>query len=153
MHAKHLSGGTKRKLSILLAFVGGSRTIILDEPTAGVDPFARRQIWDFLSTQKYGKYCNSYISSNLVAMNTQSNYYKYFAPGHTIMLSTHHMDEAEILGDRIAIMSKGELITCGSFFYLKQRFGKGHVLTLAKSSSPLHPHQRHSQEQRGMCIA
>lgn len=54
MLAKHLSGGMKRKLSILLAFVGGSRTIILDEPTAGVDPFARRQIWDFLSTQKDG---------------------------------------------------------------------------------------------------
>ena len=69
--AKHLSGGMKRKLSILLAFVGGSRTIILDEPTAGVDPFARRQIWDFLLRQRDGR---------------------------TIILSTHHMDEAEILG-------------------------------------------------------
>jgi len=65
------------------------------------------------------------------------------------MLSTHHMDEAEILGDRIAIMSKGELITCGSFFYLKQRFGKGHVLTLAQSSSPPHFHQKHN---RGMLL-
>ena len=69
--SKNLSGGMKRKLSILLAFVGGSKTIILDEPTAGVDPFARRQIWDFLLRHRAGR---------------------------TIMLSTHHMDEAEILG-------------------------------------------------------
>ena len=54
MRAKHLSGGMKRKLSILLAFIGQSRTVILDEPTSGVDPFARRQIWDFLSTLKDG---------------------------------------------------------------------------------------------------
>ena len=54
MRAKHLSGGMKRKLSILLAFIGESRTVILDEPTSGVDPFARRQIWDFLSTLKDG---------------------------------------------------------------------------------------------------
>lgn len=66
------------------------------------------------------------------------------------MLSTHHMDEAEILGDRIAIISKGELITCGSFFYLKQRFGKGHILTVVRqmqSNSSLR--RRHSQQHRG----
>ena len=70
-YSKHLSGGMKRKLSILLAFVGNSKTIVLDEPTAGVDPFSRRQIWDFLLQHKEGR---------------------------TVMLSTHHMDEAEILG-------------------------------------------------------
>lgn len=67
----YLSGGMKRKLSVLLAFVGESRTIILDEPTSGVDPFARRQIWDFLLRHRGDR---------------------------TVMLSTHHMDEAEILG-------------------------------------------------------
>ncbi len=72
--AKHLSGGMKRKLSILLAFVGGSQTIILDEPTAGVDTFARRQIWDFLLAHREGR---------------------------TIIMSTHHMDEAEILGEYV----------------------------------------------------
>jgi len=66
MRAKHLSGGMKRKLSILLAFVGGSRTIILDEPTSGVDPFARRQIWDFLSTQKDGK--NTYVHALILIL-------------------------------------------------------------------------------------
>lgn len=70
-YTKHLSGGMKRKLSILLAFVGKSKTIILDEPTSGVDPFSRQQIWDFLLRHREGR---------------------------TIMLSTHHMDEAEILG-------------------------------------------------------
>lgn len=106
--ARHLSGGMKRKLSILLAFVGGSRTIILDEPTSGVDPFARRQIWDFLLRHRHGR---------------------------TIMLSTHHMDEAEILGDRIAIISNGSLLCCGSFEFLKHRFGRGHQLTLVAAGN------------------
>ena len=48
-------GGMKRKLSIAIAFVAGSRTVILDEPTAGVDPYARREIWDLLSRYKKGK--------------------------------------------------------------------------------------------------
>ena len=73
--AKHLSGGMKRKLSILLAFVGKCRTIILDEPTSGVDPFARQQIWDFLLKSKQKR---------------------------TIVLCTHHMDEAEMLGIKVA---------------------------------------------------
>ena len=69
------------------------------------------------------------------------------------MLSTHHMDEAEILGDRIAIISKGELITCGSFFYLKQQFGKGHVLTIARQTqrNPL-LQRRHSQQHRSKIL-
>ena len=49
-----LSGGMKRKLSVAMAFVGGSRTVILDEPTAGVDPYARRAIWDLLVKYKEG---------------------------------------------------------------------------------------------------
>lgn len=50
-----LSGGMKRKLSVAIAFVGGSRAIILDEPTAGVDPYARRAIWDLILKYKPGK--------------------------------------------------------------------------------------------------
>ncbi len=50
-----LSGGMKRKLSVAIAFVAGSRTVILDEPTAGVDPYARRQIWDLLIKYKPGE--------------------------------------------------------------------------------------------------
>ena len=52
----HLTGGMKRKLSVAIAFVGGSRTVILDEPTAGVDPYARRAIWELLLKFKKGEY-------------------------------------------------------------------------------------------------
>lgn len=52
-----LSGGMQRKLSVALAFVGGSKVVILDEPTAGVDPFARRGIWDLLLNYRQGEFC------------------------------------------------------------------------------------------------
>ena len=55
-----LSGGMKRKLSVAIAFVAGSRTVILDEPTAGVDPYARRDIWDLLIKYKEGKKCGKF---------------------------------------------------------------------------------------------
>ncbi|XP_065067747.1 ATP-binding cassette sub-family A member 2-like [Rhopilema esculentum] len=102
-----LSGGMKRKLSVAMAFVGGSRTVILDEPTAGVDPYARRAIWDLLVKYKEGR---------------------------TILLSTHFMDEADLLGDRIAIISCGKLRCCGSSLFLKNQFGDGYHLTLVKDN-------------------
>ncbi|XP_033096938.1 ATP-binding cassette sub-family A member 2-like isoform X2 [Anneissia japonica] len=105
---KGLSGGMKRKLSVAIAFVGGSRTIILDEPTSGVDPYARRAIWELLLKYKSGR---------------------------TILLSTHHMDEADLLGDRIAIISHGQLKCCGSSLFLKATFGDGYRLTLVKRRS------------------
>ncbi|XP_053906261.1 phospholipid-transporting ATPase ABCA7 isoform X3 [Cuculus canorus] len=102
---RNLSGGMQRKLSVAIAFVGGSRVVILDEPTAGVDPYSRRSIWDLLL--KYRK-------------------------GRTIILSTHYMDEAELLGDRTAIISQGRLCCCGSPLFLKARLGTGYHLTLVK---------------------
>jgi len=65
-----LSGGMQRKLSVAIAFIGGSRTIILDEPTAGVDPYARRAIWDLIVKYKHGMLFNrplrqtSYLGSH-----------------------------------------------------------------------------------------
>ncbi|XP_071881560.1 ATP-binding cassette sub-family A member 2 isoform X9 [Anas platyrhynchos] len=103
-----LSGGMKRKLSVAIAFVGGSRAVILDEPTAGVDPYARRAIWDLILKYK---------------------------PGRTILLSTHHMDEADLLGDRIAIISHGKLKCCGSPLFLKSTYGDGYKLTVVKRQS------------------
>ncbi|CAF4637163.1 unnamed protein product [Rotaria sp. Silwood1] len=100
-----LSGGMKRKLSVAMAFVGDAKTIILDEPTAGVDPYARRAIWELLLKLKQGR---------------------------TILLSSHHMDEADVLGDRIAIISNGQLKCCGTSLFLKTTFGEGYVLTLIK---------------------
>ncbi|KAF3837016.1 hypothetical protein F7725_004480 [Dissostichus mawsoni] len=106
--AKNLSGGMQRKLSVAIAFVGGSKIVILDEPTAGVDPYARRGIWDLLLKYKQGR---------------------------TIILSTHHMDEADILGDRIAIISNGKMRCCGSSLFLKKCFGSGYYLTLVREGS------------------
>uniref|UniRef100_A0A8C2WZC7 ABC transporter domain-containing protein n=1 Tax=Cyclopterus lumpus TaxID=8103 RepID=A0A8C2WZC7_CYCLU len=106
--AKNLSGGMQRKLSVAIAFVGGSKVVILDEPTAGVDPYARRGIWELLLKYKQGR---------------------------TIILSTHHMDEADILGDRIAIISHGKMRCCGSSLFLKKRFGSGYYLTLVRDGN------------------
>ena len=53
--SKNLSGGMKRKLSVALAFISDSRTVILDEPTAGVDPYSRRSIWDLILKYKKGR--------------------------------------------------------------------------------------------------
>ncbi|KAJ3594749.1 hypothetical protein NHX12_004056 [Muraenolepis orangiensis] len=103
--AQNLSGGMQRKLSVAMAFVGGSKIVILDEPTSGVDPYSRRSIWDLLL--------------------------KYRA-GRTVILSTHHMDEADLLSDRVAILSKGRLHCCGSPLFLKNCFGVGFYLTLVR---------------------
>ncbi|XP_061143427.1 glucosylceramide transporter ABCA12 [Syngnathus typhle] len=100
-----LSGGMKRKLSISIAFIGGSRLVVLDEPTTGVDPCSRRSIWDIVIQNK---------------------------KRHTIIMSTHHLDEAEMLSDRIAFLERGGLKCCGSPFYLKDKLGQGYKLTLTK---------------------
>ncbi|KAK4029566.1 hypothetical protein OUZ56_022545 [Daphnia magna] len=109
--SEHLSGGMKRKLSIGAAFIGNSKTVILDEPTAGVDPYSRRSIWDILLKYKAGR---------------------------TIILTTHFMDEADLLGDRIAIISQGQLKCCGSSLFLKQKLGSGYYLTVVRKDDTSH---------------
>uniref|UniRef100_A0A183SG01 ABC transporter domain-containing protein n=1 Tax=Schistocephalus solidus TaxID=70667 RepID=A0A183SG01_SCHSO len=107
-----LSGGTKRRLSLGLALIANSKefcsflllqVLILDEPTSGLDPAARRQIWDILQRER---------------------------PFRTILVTTHYMDEAEYLGDRIAILSGGKLRCLGSPLFLKSIYGTGYCLTL-----------------------
>ncbi|GFN82627.1 ATP-binding cassette sub-family a member 2 [Plakobranchus ocellatus] len=115
-----LSGGMQRKLSVAIAFVGGSRTVILDEPTAGVDPYARRAIWDLLVK---------------------------FKKDRTILLSTHHMDEADFLGDRIAIISNGQLKCCGSSIFLKNMIGEGYHLTFSKMERKLEENEGDEDEE------
>ncbi|KAK2858624.1 hypothetical protein Q5P01_003244 [Channa striata] len=102
---QNLSGGMQRKLSVALAFVGAAKVVILDEPTSGVDPYSRRSIWDLLL--------------------------KYRA-GRTVIMSTHHMDEADLLSDRVAVISQGRLYCCGSPIFLKNCFGAGFYLTLVR---------------------
>ena len=102
-YAKALSGGMKRKLSVALALIGNPKVVYLDEPTAGMDPESRHALWNLITDMKRGK---------------------------TVVLTTHHMDEADLLGDRIAIMSHGKLQVCGSSMYLKRTFGLGYALNV-----------------------
>ncbi|XP_064016795.1 ATP-binding cassette sub-family A member 13 [Pogoniulus pusillus] len=103
-----LSGGMKRRLSIAISFIGNSKTVVLDEPTSGVDPCSRRSIWDVLLKYKAG--C-------------------------TLIFTTHHLDEAEVLSDRIVVLQHGQLRCCGSPSYLRETYGQGHSLTLTKKPS------------------
>jgi ABC-2 type transport system ATP-binding protein len=82
-----LSGGQAQRLSIACALVHGPEVLFLDEPTGALDPQARRNLWDLLRA----------IS----------------AAGHTVMLTTHHMDEAETLCERVAIMDHGKILKIG----------------------------------------
>ena len=102
-----LSGGNQRKLSVAIAMCGQPKLVLLDEPTAGMDLSARRQMWDMLRNYRRDK---------------------------IIILTTHYMDEADVLGDRIGIMAHGNLMCLGSSLFLKQRFGAGFKLTCVKKS-------------------
>ncbi|KAK1277198.1 ABC transporter A family member 1 [Acorus gramineus] len=102
-----LSGGMKRKLSLGIALIGDSKVIILDEPTSGMDPYSMRSTWQLIKKIKKGR---------------------------IILLTTHSMDEADVLGDRIAIMANGSLRCCGSSLFLKHRYGVGYTLTLVKTT-------------------
>ena len=111
--AYSLSGGNKRKLSVCIALCGGSKFVLFDEPTSGMDLGARRNLWDMLK-----KYKNERI----------------------LVLTTHYMDEADVLGDRIGIMAKGRMMCLGSSLFLKNRFGTGYRITFVKKRKKAHPH-------------
>lgn len=93
-------------MSVGIALIGDSKFVVLDEPTAGMDPTARRHLWDMLKDYKQGR---------------------------ILILTTHFMEEADILGDRIGIMVSGRAECCGSSLFLKNRFGSGYTLTIEKS--------------------
>jgi ATP-binding cassette subfamily A (ABC1) protein 3 len=111
-YSSSLSGGQKRKLSVAIAFIGGSRLVLLDEPTAGMDVAARRHTWELL---------------------------KQMSAGRTIVLTTHYMDEADLLGYRVAIMSKGRLHSYGSPMFLKSRLGTGYTLRISAEKAIENP--------------
>ncbi|KAL7057440.1 hypothetical protein AAHC03_019317 [Spirometra sp. Aus1] len=105
-YAKNLSGGQKRRLSLAAAFIGGSKIVFLDEPTAGVDPHSRRAIWQLIL---------------------------HFRESRTIILTTHHMDEADALGDRIVIISQGRAKASGSSLFLKSHLARSYYLIIEKT--------------------
>jgi ATP-binding cassette subfamily A (ABC1) protein 3 len=102
-----LSGGQRRRLSLAVALLGGSRLLLLDEPTAGVDPANRRLIWDVISNHKRGR---------------------------AVILTTHFLDEAEALGDRVAILQSGVLRADGTPIFLKRALGFGYNLTIVRAT-------------------
>jgi ABC-2 type transport system ATP-binding protein len=85
---KNLSGGLKQRLGIAIALVNDPEVVFLDEPTTGLDPRARHEVWEVLQGLK--------------------------KKGKTTILTTHYMEEAELLADRVAIISKGKIIAIGS---------------------------------------
>jgi len=99
---KTLSGGTKRKLSLGLAVLGDVSIVFLDEPTSGMDPDTRRTVWDLIKELKN--------------------------EGKTILLTTHHLDEADELSDRLGVMTKGKLFAVGTSEFIKKKFGVGYHL-------------------------
>lgn len=81
---------------------------MLDEPTSGMDTTTRRRFWDII---------------------------KLYKKDRIIILTTHYMDEADVLGDRICIMAEGKVQCCGTSLFLKKRFGIGYNLKLTKTGS------------------
>ncbi|EYC40207.1 hypothetical protein Y032_0625g804 [Ancylostoma ceylanicum] len=102
--AGKLSGGEKRKLCVAMAFIGGSRLVMLDEPTAGMDPQSRRNVEVLVEKEK-----------------TQ----------RCLLLTTHYMDEAEAMGDFVYIMQLGHSICSGTPLFLKKKFASEYIFNIA----------------------
>ncbi|XP_042235284.1 phospholipid-transporting ATPase ABCA3-like [Homarus americanus] len=108
MFGNQLSGGMKRKLCLAIALIGGSKVVILDEPSSGLDPESRRWVWDVVQRERGRR---------------------------TVLVTTHHMEEADVLGDRVAIMASGKVVCAGSTLFLKNKFGDGYSLTVMVSEA------------------
>jgi ABC-2 type transport system ATP-binding protein len=104
-----LSGGQKQRLAVATALVGNPRILFLDEPTTGLDPQSRRQLWDIIRV--------------------------FQEKGGTVLLTTHYMDEAERLCDRLAIVDHGQIIAEGTPSDLIDRLGGHHVVEFQVSKN------------------
>ncbi|KAK9728380.1 hypothetical protein K7432_001166 [Basidiobolus ranarum] len=97
------SGGMKRRLSVVISTLGDPKIVFMDEPTTGMDPVNRRHVWSFIEK---------------------------FKQNRVIILTTHSMEEADVLGDRIAIMALGRLSALGNSIQLKNKFGAGYRISM-----------------------
>lgn len=97
------SGGMKRRLSVAISAIGDPKIIFMDEPTTGMDPVSRRDVWTLIQKLKKNK---------------------------VIILTTHAMEEADILSDRIAVVCDGKLKCVGTPLYLKNAFGDGYRINM-----------------------
>lgn len=104
-----LSGGQKQRLALACALVGDPELLFLDEPTTGLDPQARRQVWDIIR--------------------------RFRDRSRTVMLTTHYMDEAERLCDRVAIVDHGKIIALGTPRELIRSLGGEHIIEFSLASA------------------
>jgi ABC-2 type transport system ATP-binding protein len=104
-HVRTLSGGQKQRLSLGCALVGDPELLFLDEPTTGLDPQSRRQTWEIVESRK--------------------------ARGRTVLLTTHYMEEAARLCDRVAVVDHGKVIALGTPRQLIASLGAEHVVEFA----------------------
>ncbi len=112
-----LSGAQKQRLAIACAIVGDPKLLFLDEPTTGLDPQSRRQLWDIVTDFK-----NS---------------------GRTVVITTHYMDEAERLCDRVAVIDQGKVIALGTPSELISRLGGQHMVDFTLTDSEAHDLANH----------
>ncbi|MFD9328135.1 ABC transporter ATP-binding protein [Streptomyces sp. NBC_01356] len=104
---KALSGGQRRRLDVALGVIGGPDLLLLDEPTTGFDPAARRQFWELIR--------------------------KLADEGTTILLTTHYLEEAEALAHRLAVIAKGQVVAEGEPAALRERYGTGATVEWTES--------------------
>lgn len=97
------SGGMRRRMSVALATIGDPNIILMDEPTTGMDPVSRRQVWDLIQQMKRGR---------------------------VIIMTTHAMEEAELLSDKLAVLNHGVVKCVGTPLQLKNLLGKGYRVSL-----------------------
>lgn len=102
-YPRELSGGMKRRLCLAISIIGHTKVVVLDEPTSGLDPKSRRDLWDILLQLKHER---------------------------AILLTTHYMEEADILGDTIAIMEAGTIVCRDTPLELKMKYTSGYILKI-----------------------
>ncbi|GAX84392.1 hypothetical protein CEUSTIGMA_g11814.t1 [Chlamydomonas eustigma] len=127
------SGGNRRKLAVAVALIGDPRVVLLDEPSTGMDPGARRQLWALIRSQALQQH---QLSGALAVSSTD-------VPGlrRSVVLTSHIMEECEALCSRVGIMAKGTLRCIGTIQHLKSKFDSGYILTvqLKEESNPVQP--------------
>jgi ABC-2 type transport system ATP-binding protein len=106
---RRLSGGLQRRLNIAMALMSDPRILFLDEPTLGLDPHARKSVWNYIEKLKKEK---------------------------TILLTTHYLEEADSLADHIAIMDKGKIVEMGTSYELKNKHKKNQTLNISAENIP-----------------